>query len=75
MTMTTLTKYLLLILASCIGVLLVMFRIQGGKLHKLQLQVLSDAINKQIGDDEAVVAKARAAFQKALEAYHAANRS
>lgn len=62
-------KYLLGLAASIIGILLVVLRLQGGKLHKAQIALLFQQLKETDEADKALIASAKAKLQSTLKAY------
>lgn len=60
------------VLVAIIGGLLIAFKLQGGQLHKAQVQLLEQQLNKTQADDDQAVLKARDAFSQALQEYRKA---
>lgn len=63
-------KYLLILLSSIIGVLVVVLKIQGGKLHEAQIHLLANAINAGQDHKDSAVILAKTKLQAALKAYY-----
>lgn len=59
--------------ALIIGSLVAALEIQGGRLHKAQVELLRVRANEQIGLSDAAVAQAKQAFEAERKAYYEAN--
>jgi hypothetical protein len=64
-----LTQWLLLGMATAIGGLTVALKLQGSRLHALQVQLLEKNIQITISSDDNAVKMARDKFNEAYEAY------
>ena len=65
----TLVQWLLVSLATAFGVLVVMFKLQGSKLHLAQVQLLTLDFKAQNMKDRGVVSRARTRYTKAMNSY------
>lgn len=65
----TLTQWLMLSMAVVIGVLVVVLRLQGSRLHKAQVDLLRAHYGTQVGKQDEVTAASKKRFDKALGAY------
>ena len=65
----TLTQWLVLTLSAIIGGLLLALRLQGSKLHKVQVQLLETQVNAQEDTDDHNVGEARNRYQTALNEF------
>lgn len=70
----TVTQWLLIMMAGTIGVLVVALRLQGSKLHKAQVTILTTNLNNSIKQSEAKTAEASHRFDKAYQAYRFAKK-
>jgi hypothetical protein len=59
-------------LSAIIGLLVIMFKIQGGRLHAAQLTILSAKLKTMNDEDGAKVEKALEEFSQAYGDYHRA---
>lgn len=67
-------NYILTFLAAVIGVLVVVLRIQGGKLHEAQIKLLLTAIDRTQGEKDQAVKAARDKLSTALSDYYKAKK-
>jgi len=65
----TLTQWILLAMAGIIGMLLVALKLQGSKLHKAQVQILTQHLHTVDMGDENAVKTSRDRFNKAYQEY------
>lgn len=63
-------NWLILALTAAIGYLIVMLKLQGSKLQKAQLSLLSNVMQSEQNADNKRVQLAKDAFAKALREYH-----
>ena len=67
----TLEQWLLLLSAATIGVLVVMMRLQGSRLHKAQLDALNAQILLADASEETKIAALKQKLAASLEVYNA----
>lgn len=67
------SQWLLLSMAGAIGILVVALRAQRTALHKAQVDLLRTSVELDTAQDDEKVARAQAAFLKALKEYHNAD--
>lgn len=67
--------YVYLTIAAIVGALIVALKIQGGKLHRLQLDLLGQAIEATQAQDTIAANAAKDAFAAALRAYNDARKN
>lgn len=72
-TRVSITQGLLAFAAVIIGVLVVAFKVQGGRLHKAQVEALAAAIEASQNEEAARLSPLQTTFRRALEAYKKAN--
>ena len=65
----SLESYGALSLAALVGFLVLALKLQGGKLHKAQVELLRATVENQQDAEDARVASLRSAFNKAYQAY------
>lgn len=62
-------KYIYISIASIIGILVLALKLQGSKLHSLQVKMLAQTIELSNDKDEQLVKTAKSAFVKAMGDY------
>jgi parvulin-like peptidyl-prolyl isomerase len=70
----TITQWLFLTMAIAIGGLVAMLKIQGGQLHKAQLELLEQHIKQIDANDTANVQVARDRYMRAMYLYQSAKK-
>jgi hypothetical protein len=68
----TFTQWAMLAMAVTIGALVGLLRLQGSRLHRLQVQVLEEHVRTISSQDDTAVQEARSRFNKALQDYRSA---
>lgn len=66
----TASQWIILSLATLLGGLLVLLRVRNGQLHRAQVELLKAKIDGQTKEDDARIAKAKEAYEKALKEYY-----
>ena len=69
----SLEQWVFLLLAGAIGVLVVLFRIQGGRLHEAQVSLLLQQLDSTLKQQDLKIANARRAYEDAVGSYHNAS--
>jgi len=70
----SLSQWLLLLLATCVGGLVTALQLQGSQLHKVQVELLSSRVKQTTDTDNAARTEVLNTFQTAYKSYIEANR-
>jgi len=70
----SLSQWLLLLLATCVGGLVAALQLQGSQLHKVQVELLSSRVKQTTDTDNAARTEVLNTFQTAYKSYIEANR-
>lgn len=68
-------QYTLIILSGAVGILVLMLKLQGSKIHSLQIQLLTQQFKTIDDSDDAAIASAKARLQSAKEAFLKASKT
>lgn len=68
----TLEQWALLTITTAMGILLTLFSLRGSKIHKLQLELLTQKIDSTLAQSEIKIKKAKEDYAKAVSNYHRA---
>lgn len=70
----TLTQWLLVVVSAACGVLVLLFKLQGSKLHKARIDLLNEQIKRTNEKQENHISSLKKKFKKSLKEYKDASK-